>query len=111
VFTAASSCPEQAWKRLAGESSAWVLLANANDGDSLRSTKADLDFVKGLGDVPMVVAAYVSMADDELTIKQITKALGLNAKTPVIPCHLRDRESVTGVVKAALDLAAASGGK
>ena len=31
VFTAASSCPEQAWRRLAGESSAWVLLANAND--------------------------------------------------------------------------------
>jgi len=105
VFTATSACPEQAWKRLAGESSAWVLLANANDSDSLRSTKADLEFVRSLGDVPLVVATYVSMADDELTVKQIVKALGLGAGTPVIPCHLRDRESVTGVVRAALELA------
>jgi hypothetical protein len=105
VFTASSSCPEQAWRRLAGESSAWVLLANANDRDSLRSTQADLEFVRALGDVPMVVATYVSMADDELTVKQVTKALGLDAGTPVIACQLRDRESVIGVVRAALDLA------
>ena len=66
VFTAASTCPEQAWKRLAGESSAWVLLANANDVDSLRSTRADLEFVKTLGKVPYVVATYMSMAGEEL---------------------------------------------
>ena len=107
VFTAASSCPEQAWRRLAGESSAWVILANANDADSLRATKADLSFVKSMGDVPYVVATYVSMADDELTPKQIVKALGLGASIPVLPCHLRDRESVTRVVRAALELAAA----
>jgi len=109
VFTAASSCPEQAWKRLAGESSAWVLLANANDVDSLRSTQADLEFVRGLGKVPFVVATYMSMTGEEMTSKQIAKALGLDAKTLVLPCHLRDRESVAGVVRAALDLAAANG--
>ncbi len=94
MFTAASTCPEQAWKRLAGESSAWVLLANANDVDSLRSTRADLEFVKGLGKVPFVVATYMSMAGEEMTAKQIAKALGLDARTPVLSCHLRDRESV-----------------
>ena len=109
VFTAASSCPEQAWKRLAGESSAWVLLANANDVDSLRSTQADLEFVRGLGKVPFVVATYMSMTGEEMTSKQIAKALGLDAKTLVLPCHLRDRESVAGVVRAALELAAANG--
>ena len=108
VFTAASSCPEQAWKRLAGESSAWVLLANANDVDSLRSTQADLEFVRGLGKVPFVVATYMSMTGEEMTSKQIAKALGLDAKTLVLPCHLRDRESVAGVVRAALELAAAN---
>src|SRR5450756_1538723 len=106
VFTAASSSPEQAWRRLAGESSAWVLLANANDQDSLRATRADLAFVRSLGDVPLVVATYVSMAADELSPKQVAKALGVDAKVPVIPCHLRDRESVTSVVKAALELVA-----
>jgi hypothetical protein len=104
VFTASVSSPEQAWTRLAGESSAWILLANANDSDSLRSTLADLEFVRGLGDVPMVIATYMSMADDELSAKQVAKALGIDAKVPVIPCHLRDRESVTGVVRAALEL-------
>jgi signal recognition particle receptor subunit beta len=83
-----------------------VLLANANDQDSLRATRADLAFVRSLGDVPLVVATYVSMADDELSPKQVAKALGVDAKVPVIPCHLRDRESVTSVVKAALELVA-----
>jgi hypothetical protein len=110
VFTAASTCPEQAWRRLAGESSAWVLLANANDVDSLRSTQADLEFMKALGKVPFVVATYMSMAGEEMTAKQITKALGLDARTPVMPCHLRDRASVASVVRAALELAAASRG-
>ena len=104
VFTASVSSPEQAWTRLAGESSAWILLANANDSDSLRSTLADLEFVRGLGDVPMVIATYMSMADDELSSKQVAKALGIDASVPVIKCHLRDRESVTGVVRAALEL-------
>jgi hypothetical protein len=44
------------------------------------------------------------MADDELSPKQVAKALGVDAKVQVIPCHLRDRESVTAVVKAALGL-------
>jgi hypothetical protein len=107
VFTAAASCPEQAWKRLAGESSAWVLLANANDVDSLRSTRADLQFLKDLGDVPYVVATYMSMAGEELGAKQVAKALGLAAGTPVLQCQLRDRASVADVVRAALELAAA----
>jgi hypothetical protein len=107
VFTAASTCPEQGWRRLAGESSAWVVLANANDADSLRSARADLQFIDSLGDVPCVVATYVSMADDELSSKQVAKTLGLDARTPVLACQLRDRESVAGVVGAALDLAAA----
>ena len=104
VFTASASSPEQAWRHLAGESSAWVLLANANDRDSLRATKSDLDFVRSLGDVPLVVGTYVSMADDELSAKQVAKLLGVDAAVPVIPFQLRDRESVLGVLKAALEL-------
>jgi hypothetical protein len=107
VFTAAATCPEQAWTRLAGESTAWVVLANANDVDSLRSTRADLEFIKQLGDVPFVVATYMSMAGEEMPAKQIARTLGLDAKTPVMSCQLRDRESVAGIVMAALELAAA----
>jgi hypothetical protein len=84
-----------------------VLLANANDLDSLRSTRADLQFLKGLGDVPYVVATYMSMTGEELTQKQVSKALGLDAATPVLQCQLRDRGSVAGIVHAALELAEA----
>ena len=84
-----------------------ILLANANDVDSLRSTRADLRFLRGLGDVAYVVATYMSMAGEELGAKQVVRTLGLDASTPVLRCHLRDRESVVGVVRAALDLAAA----
>jgi hypothetical protein len=104
VFTAPASAPEQVWTRLAGESSAWVLLANANDVDSLRSTKADLDFVRGLGDVPLVIATYMSMASEELTPAQVAEALGVDSSVPVIPCHLRDRKAVTGIVLSVLEL-------
>ena len=106
VFTVAASSPEQAWRSFAGESSAWVLLANANDRDSLRATKADLDFVRGLGGAPFVVATYTSMADDELSARQVAKALGVDPEVPVLACQLRNRESVVGVLKAALELVA-----
>ncbi|MFA4965826.1 MAG: DUF4388 domain-containing protein [Thermoleophilia bacterium] len=104
VFTAAASAPEQVWRRLGGESSAWVLLANANDADSLRSTRADLEFVRSLGDTPLVVATYVSMAGDEMSSAQVAKHLGLHRDVRVLPCQLRDRDSVTAVVTAALEL-------
>ncbi len=105
VFTAATSSPESAWKRLGGESAVWVLLANANDLDSLRASRKDLTFVRSLGDAPLVVAAYMSMPGEELTVKQIARAIGVGADVPVLPCHLRDRESVFAVARAALDLA------
>jgi len=104
VFTASASSPEQAWKRLGGESSAFVILANANDVDSLRATRRDLDFVHALGDVPTVLATYVSMGDECVPAKQVAKTLGINGDVPVLPCRLRDRDSVMAVVKQALAL-------
>ncbi len=104
VFTASASSPETAWRRLAGESSAFVLLVNANDVDSLRASRADLEFLRAVGDVPLVVATYVSMAEDAVSVKQVQKVLGLDASVPVVPCQLRDRESVFAVFKATLAL-------
>jgi hypothetical protein len=106
VFTASAASPDQAWKRLGGDSSAFVILANANDVDSLRSTRRDLEFVRGLGDVPTVVATYVSMGDDSVTAEDVAKALGINGSIPIVPCHLRDRDSVMTVVTRALELVA-----
>jgi hypothetical protein len=106
VFTASASSPDEAWRRLAGESSAFILLANANSDDSLRAAKKDLGFVKRLGDKPMVVATYVSMGDEPASAKVIQKTLGLEPDVPVMACSLRDRDSVMAVVRRAVELAA-----
>ena len=49
VFTASASAPDEAWLRVAGQATRGWCLANANDIDSLRSTRLDLEFVRGLG--------------------------------------------------------------
>ena len=100
VFTVSSASPEEAWRRLAAESSAWVLLANANDVDSLRSTRADLQFVKRLGDVPYVVAPYMSMAGEELSRKQIVRTLGLDGSETFDITGLADGAAKTATVTA-----------
>jgi hypothetical protein len=107
VFTVASSVPESAWRRLAGESSAWVVLANANDRHSLRAARADVEFVRSLEGAHLVVATYVSVAEEELSRDQVAKVLGLGDDVAVLPCDLRQRESVSAVVRAALELATA----
>jgi hypothetical protein len=107
VYTAPAAAPPGAWLRLARESSAAVVLANANDRDSLRASRADIEFVRSLDGVPLVVAAYVSVAGEELDPRQVSRVLGIAASVPVLPCHLRDRESVLEVVEAALRLARA----
>jgi len=104
VFTASASSPEQGWRRLGEDSSAFVILANANDVDSLRATRRDLDFVRELGDVPTVLATYVSMGDDAVPAEEVAKTLGINGETPIVTCQLRDRDSVMAVVTRALEL-------
>lgn len=107
IFTASASSPDEAWRRLASESAVFILLANANSDDSLRATKRDLEFVRGFGKAPVVVATYVSTSDEAISAGVVRSVLGLSADVPVVHCSLRDRESVLAVVKAALALAAA----
>jgi len=104
IYTATVSAPEEIWRRFAEQSSAFIVLANANSIDSLKSSVRDLNFVRKLGDIPIVVATYVSMEEDSLEPAAVAKALGLPDKIPVLPCSLRDRDSVEAVVKKALEL-------
>jgi hypothetical protein len=97
VFTVAASL-----RRLAGESSAWILLGDARDGDSLRSLRADVDFVRSVGDVPMVVATYTPVSGGGLSPEQVADVLGLGSSVPVVPCRLRDRDSVLAVLTSAV---------
>jgi len=104
VFTATVSSPEEIWRRFAEQSAAFIVLANANSLDSLKASVRDLGFVRKLGSMPIVVATYVSMDEDSLDPVAVAKALGLADKIPVLPCTLRDRDSVEAVVKKAIEL-------
>jgi hypothetical protein len=104
VLTAAVSSPEEIWRRFAEQSSAFIVLANANSIDSLKASVRDLGFVRKLGTMPIVVATYVSMDEDSLNPAAVAKTLGLTDDIPVMPCSLRDRDSVEAVVKKAIEL-------
>ena len=104
VFTATVSSPEEIWRRFAEQSSAFIVLANANSVDSLKSSARDLSFVRKLGSMPIVVATYVSMDEDSLDPAAVAKTLGLPEQIPVLSCSLRERGSVEAVVKKAITL-------
>ena len=104
VFTAGAEVSDEVWKRLVGESSVFVVLANAESQDSLSIAKRDIALVHDLGDVALVVATYVSTAGEALSAKIVRKVLGLAAAVPVVQFSLRDHESVLNVVKVAAAL-------
>ncbi len=106
VYTATVSSPEEIWRRFAEQSSAFIVLANANSVDSLKSSARDLTFVRKLGTMPIVVATYVSMDEDSLSANAVAKTLGLPDEIPVLNCSLRERDSVEAVVKKAIELIA-----
>jgi signal recognition particle receptor subunit beta len=106
VFTATVSSPEEIWRRFAEQSSAFIVLANANSIDSLKASVRDLNFVRKLGTMPIVVATYVSMEEDSLDPAAVAKAMNLADGIPILTCGLRDHESVEAVVKKALELIA-----
>ena len=103
--TLPAAAPEAAWARVAADSSGWIVLANANDVDSLRSTRRDLQLIAQLGPTPLVVASYLSMAGEELSEGDVRAVLGLGPDVPIVACHLRDRESVVDVARRVLALA------
>lgn len=105
VYTSVSTVPEAAWARVARDASAFVVLVNANDADSLRNARLDAEFVKDRDGVPFVIATYTSMAEDAVESEAVRAALGVDDAVPVVVCSLRDRTSVLGVVRAAVDLA------
>ena len=105
VFAVAGTAPESAVTRLAGRSSAWIVLADGRDEASVGAARAQVEYVKNLGAAPLVVAAYSPVAGEGLGTDAVAAALGLGADAAVIPCRLRDRDSVLGVFNAAVERA------
>jgi hypothetical protein len=108
VFALGSGTHEPAWRELAGRSSAGILLVNANSADSVRASAADLAAAAGVEGLPLVVAVYVSVADEPVSEEVVRKNLALPADVPVLACELRDPDDVGQVLDRALQLAVRS---
>ena len=80
--------------------------AALSPSDTAKLSVRDLNFVRKLGTMPIVVATYVSMEEDSLDPAAVAKAMNLADGIPILTCGLRDRESVEAVVKKALELIA-----
>jgi hypothetical protein len=104
VYTSVGSLPRAAWARVARDASVFLVLVNANDADSLRAARHDIDFVKGYDGTPFAIAPYTSMGGDAVEPDAIRRALGVDDGVPVVACSLRDRASVVDIVRTAIDL-------
>jgi hypothetical protein len=107
IYALGSGTHEPAWRELAGRSSAGILLVNANSADSVRASIADLAAAAAIDALPLVVAVYVSVAEEPVSEAVVRKNLALADHIPVLECELRDRDEVAKVVDLALQLAAA----
>lgn len=103
MFTVAAAAPPSALIRLAGQSSAWIVLVDARDEDAASASRGDVEFAGSLGSVPMVVAAYEPVAGRGLRPERLSEVLGLDLDTPVVPCRLRDADSALDVLDAAVE--------
>jgi len=102
AFTVAVAAPGAAVARLAERSSAWIVLVDARDEASARASNGYLERCRSMGTMPYVIAAYESVVGRGLSSAQLTAALDLGPRVPVVPCRLRDRESVIAVLEAAV---------
>lgn len=104
IFALGNGSSEPAWQQLASRCVAAVLLVNANSVDAVRASLPDLQAVREIADLPLVVAAYISVSEEPTSSKLIRRALGVGEDVPVIGCELRDPEAVREVVETALSM-------
>jgi small GTP-binding protein len=90
------------WEILGEGMLGYVLLLDANRGDSLSEAVGILDAFRRMARVPFVVALNRTDGVDEVEEARIRQTLGLDANVPLVPCDATDKESVKAVLLALL---------
>jgi hypothetical protein len=104
VYLCESRTPLQVIRRMALETSGFVLLVNINSVDAVQASRPDVSLLQDMGDRPFVVATYASLADEKVTEEQVRQILQLPPRVPVLNCDLRDPEETGAVVQALVSL-------
>ncbi len=100
IYFAESRTPVSVIKRMALETSGFVVLVNINSQDSVVASRRDVALMGEIGDRPYVVASYASMVDEKVTEDQVRSLLDLSSSVPVVACNIRSAEDVAEVISA-----------
>ena len=87
------------WDILSTEMHAFILLVDSSDRQNLLPARQLIRIFSRKGRVPYLVVANKQDMDNALSTEEIGKRMGLDAKTPVIPCVAIDKDSVRNVLE------------
>lgn len=99
IYTPDSRTPAEVLRRLAFETSGFVLLVNINSRDSVVASRADAALMKEIADRPYLVATYASLADERIEEEHVRELLSLPESVPVVNCGLRDPEKTAAAME------------
>jgi len=100
IYFCESRTPASIVKRMAMETSGYVVLVNINSPDAVVASRPDIALMTEIGDRPYVVAAYASLADEVVSTEQVRRLLELPDKVPVLVTGLREPEETAAVIVA-----------
>jgi small GTP-binding protein len=87
------------WDILSKEMHAFILLVDSCDRGGLVQAKRLIRIFRRKRRIPYLVAANKQDMDRALSIEAVSKALGLNSKTPIVPCVAIDKDSAFNVLE------------
>lgn len=87
-------------RRLALETSGFIVLVNVNSKESVVASRPYLDFLLDIGDRPYVVATYASLAEEMVEENMVKELLALSPQVEVFASGLRHPEKTGAVVEA-----------
>ncbi|MDY7077904.1 MAG: ATP/GTP-binding protein [Chloroflexota bacterium] len=87
------------WDILSKEMHAFILLVDSCDPGSFMQAKRLIRIFRRKSRVPYLVVANKQDMYNALSAEEISKRLGLDEQTPVIPCVATDKPSVQNVLK------------
>lgn len=104
IYFCESRTPTSIIKRMALETSGYVVLVNVNSRDAVVASRPDIALMAEIGDRPYVVAAYASLADEIVSTDQVRQLLELPDTVPVLVTGLREPEETAAVIVALTEL-------
>ena len=104
IYFCENRTPTSIVKRMALETSGYVVLVNINSRDAVVASRPDIALMAEIADRPYVVAAYASLADEIVSTDEVRRLLELPDRVPVLVTGLREPEETAAVIVALIDL-------